>query len=80
MEDLTYLNDGRIVRKTPLEGWPWFRRLAHPDVLDVGTTEDYVLVGLIPRGHGTVSGAVLSTIGTNWKKTTKITTSAFPSQ
>ena len=57
------LDDGRIVGETALKGRLRFRRLADANVLDVGSTEDDVLVHLVPGGHGPVSRAVLGTEG-----------------
>ena len=62
---MSYLNDCRVVGQTTLQGRSWLGWLAHPDVFDVGTSEDDVLVGLIAWSHGAVSRTVLSTIGTN---------------
>merc|ERR1719300_1837948 len=60
------LDDSRIVWESTFKGWPWLGRLADTDVLDVGATEDDVLVGLIPGGHRAVGGPVLGSIRPNF--------------
>ena len=54
-----HLDYGRVVGKTSLQGGLRLRRLAHPDVLDVGPTKDDILVHLVPGSHGPVSRPVL---------------------
>jgi hypothetical protein len=62
------LDDGRIVGETALKGRLRFRRLADANVLDVGSTEDDVLVHLVTGGHGSVGRTVLGTERTNFGK------------
>ena len=44
-----HLDNSGIIGQTPGEGWLRFGRLAHPDVLDVGASEDDVLVDLVRK-------------------------------
>jgi len=60
------LDDGGIVGESSLQSRSRLRRLTHPDVLDVGSAEDDVLVSLIPWSDRTVSWPVLGTIRANF--------------
>ena len=44
-----HLDNSGIIGQTPGEGWLRFGRLTHSDVLDVGASEDDVLVNLMGK-------------------------------
>ena len=55
------LHDGGVIGQTALQSRLRLGGLTHADILDVGATEDDILVHLVPRGHGPVGGPVLGT-------------------
>jgi len=62
------LDDGRIIGQTSSKSWLGFRGFANPDVLDISTPEDDVLVDLISWRDRTVSWSCLCAKGPHFCK------------
>jgi len=62
------LHYSRVIWETALESGLRLGRFADPDVLDVGSPEDDVLVHLVPRRHGSIGRSVLCTERSNFSE------------